>query len=541
MAFRIAIIFGIFGIAYTALFFTVFDLQLEQGAQYAARAESQHRAAGGLEPPRGNIFITDKNGTKIPAAINRDYPLIFAVPKEIEDAAEAAEKLAGIVPQPASELVWLLGKPDDPYEPLVKRATKEQISAATALGLRGIYVDAESGRFYPAGPLMSQVVGFSNFDDAAGRVVGRYGAELFYDERLAGTPGSVSGDKVIPATAGENVTLTIDRNIQARAEEIVTALVLNHNALGGSFIVQEPKTGTILALGAFPNFDPNEYGKAELRTFLNPAVQGIYEPGSVFKLFTMAAGLESGAITPETTYYDSGAVTVNGRTIQNWDLKAHGTQTMTNVIEKSINTGAIFAVQKTGHANFERMLVNFGFAEQTGIGLPGELKGNLNNLKDGREVYYATAAFGQGISVTALELINAVSTIANGGVRMRPVIAADESPREVQRVIRETTARQVTEMMIRAVEKNEIASIPRYTVAGKTGTAFIPDFKRGGYTEDVINTYVGFVPARDPRFTILVRLDRPAGAPLAGRTVVPAFRELAEFILNYYAIPPDKP
>ena len=541
MAFRITIIFTGFGIAYAALLFNIFNLQLQEGAYYAARAESQHRAGGALQPPRGGVFITDKNGAKIPAAINRDYPLIFAVPKELSDAAEAAEKLAGIVGKTSVELAAMLAKPNDPYESLVKRATNEQIDAVRVLDLAGVYVDAESGRFYPLGPLVSHVIGFSNFDDEEARVVGRYGAELAYNARLAGTPGSVSGDALVPYVQGEDVVLTIDRNIQSRAGEILSALIKERNARGGSFIVQEPKTGKILAMGGFPDFDPNEYGKAELRTFLNPTVQGVYEPGSVFKMFTMAAGLDTGAITPETTYYDSGSVTLNGRTIRNWDLKAHGKQTMTNVIEQSLNTGAIFAMQKTGYEQFYRYLIAFGFAEPTALGLPGELRGNLNNLKEGRDVNYATASFGQGISVTALELVNAVSTIANGGMRMRPYILAGESPKEAARVISEDSARKVTQMMISAVEKAEIARIPRYAVAGKTGTAFIPDFKRGGYTENVINTYVGFAPANDPQFTVLVRLDDPAGAPLAGLTVVPAFRELAEFILNYYNIPPDKP
>lgn len=541
MALRIPLIFIGFGLGYAALLFNIYNLQLERGAYYAARAESQHRAAGELMPPRGGIFITDKNGAKIPAAINRDYPLVFAVPKEIEDAAEAAAKLAPVVGKPSEELKSALDKPNGLYAPLVKRATKEQIAAILELDLAGVYVGAESGRYYPLGPLASHVIGFSNFDDEEKRVVGRYGAELAFDKLLAGAAGSVSGDTLVPYVPGGDVLLTLDRNIQSRAREILAALVKGKNAKGGSFIVQEPRTGKILAMGGIPDFDPNEYGKAKLKDFLNPTLQGVYEPGSVFKVFTMAAGIETGAITPETTYYDSGSVTLNGRTIKNWDGKAYGTQTMTNVLEKSLNTGAVFAMQKTGRENFARVMEDFGFADRTGIGLPGEVPGNLVNLANGRDIHYATASFGQGVSVTTLGLANAMSAIANGGVLMRPFILADELPEEAGRVVSEDTARKVTEMMISAVEKAEIARIPSYSVAGKTGTAFVPDFKRGGYTENVINTYVGFAPARDPRFTILIRLDEPAGAPLAGLTVVPAFRELAEFILNYYNISPDKP
>jgi cell division protein FtsI/penicillin-binding protein 2 len=541
MAFRISLILVCFALAYLALFFQLYHLQLEKGSYYAVRAASQHLAADVLTPPRGSIFITDKNDTKIPVAINRDYPLIYAVPKEIEDVAEAAEKLSPIIKKPAAEIVKILGKKQDPYEPLLKRATDEEITAVRTLNLKGIYVDMERGRFYPLKQLTAHVVGFSNFDEERKRILGRYGVELFFDERLAGKPGKVDGDSVMPYVPGEDIFLTIDRTIQQRAFEILSKLVEEKRAAGGSFIVEDPRTGKILAMGGIPSFDPNDYGKYDLATFLNPTLQGIYEPGSVFKVITMAAGIDSGAITPETTYYDAGYVTLNGRTIRNWDHKAYGTQTMTNVIERSLNTGAVFAVQKIGKENFLRYLLRFGFAEPTGIALPGELKGNLNNLKNGRDINYATASFGQGISVTALELINAISTIANGGIRMRPIILREETPKELGRVISKETAEAVTNMMISAVDKAEIARIPGYTVAGKTGTAFIPDFKRGGYTEDVINTYVGFAPAHDPRFTILLRLDKPTGAPLAGLTVVPAFRELAEFILNYYNVPPDRP
>jgi cell division protein FtsI/penicillin-binding protein 2 len=364
--------------------------------------------------------------------------------------------------------------------------------------------------------------------------------ELYFNDLLSGRNGEVKGDKIIGPQDGQNITLTIDPTIQSQTEETLKKLVSEKGAEDGLIIIQEPSTGKILAMASFPNFDPNNYSQYEMKSFLNPAVQAVYEPGSVFKVITMAAGIDSGKITPDTTYVDSGSVTYNGKTIKNWDNKSYGKAAMTNVIEHSINTGAVFAERKTGHDIFYNYLLKFGLNEKTGISLPGELKGNLNNLKKNSDINFATASFGQGVSVTPIELISAISAIANDGVLMKPLITSDEKPQTIRRAISSETAKAVTQMMVSAVKKNIIADISNYSVAGKTGTAFIPDFLKGGYTDQVINTYAGFAPATNPRFVILIKLTKPAGAPLAGQTVVPTFRELAEFMLNYYNIAPDQ-
>jgi len=336
--------------------------------------------------------------------------------------------------------------------------------------------------------------------------------------------------------------LTIDRNLQIQTEEILNNLIKKFEAIGGTGIIQNPKTGEILALTNKPDFDPNNYNQFELSSFLNPAIKSLYEPGSVLKVITMAAGINSKKITPETTYYDSGSVTLNGKTITNWNNKGHGKTTMTNVIEQSINTGAVWAERATGHDIFYNYLLKFGLNKPTGIDFSQERSGNLANLKKkhAQDIEFATASYGQGVSITPLELINAFSAIANGGNLMRPYFNAELKPKVLRRVISSDTARQVKEMMVSAVEKAGVATIANYSVAGKTGTALVPDFKKGGYTDDVINTYIGFAPADDPQFVILLKIDKPKGAPLSGLSVVPAFRELAQFVLNYYNIPPDK-
>lgn len=258
----------------------------------------------------------------------------------------------------------------------------------------------------------------------------------------------------------------------------------------------------------------------------------------------MAAGIDAGKITPETTYNDRGSVTLDGWTIKNYDLDKYGPYgkvTMTRVLERSINTGAVFAQREIGRELFTDYLHKFGFGEKTGIDLPAELGGDLRQLNpNARDIAFATASYGQGVAVTPLGLINAVSAIANGGVLMRPYLNAVLEPLVIRRVISEKAAREAAAMMVSAVDKAEVAVIKGYTLAGKTGTAFVPDFTHGGYTEKVINTYVGFGPTENPRFTALIKLNDPEGAPLAGLTVVPAFRDLAQFILNYYGVEPDR-
>jgi len=537
---RTFLIISLFLFLYSSAIFRLYNLQIEKGAYYAARAASQHRIAGFLEPKRGNIYFTDKNNNFISAAMTKPYPVIYAVPKEIKNPEEAAKALAPILNGNAGNLAKILGKSNDPYESLLKKASQSQVKKTEELNIKGIYIDEVESRFYPLGNLASQVLGFVSPAADDDFLSGRYGIELYFDDKLSGEEGRLEGDRLVDPIAGEDIYTTIDSNIQIRAEEILSDLVMKYKAESGIVMVQEPKTGKILALGVYPNFDLNSYGEYDIKTFLNPAIQSIYEPGSIFKVITMAAGIDSGKITPETRYYDSGSLTLDGRTIKNWDLKAHGWMTMTEVIEQSINTGAAYAAKMLGNDLFYNYLVKFGFSEKTGIKLPGELSGNLINLeKSFRQINFATASFGQGVAVTPIRLISAISAIANGGVVMKPYIYQNEKPAVVRRTVSEEAARQVTGMMVSAVKKAQIAQVPKFDVAGKTGTAQVPDFKRGGYTDQVINTYSGFAPAYDPRFTILIRIDKPAGAPLAGLTVVPAFRELAEFILNYYNVPPD--
>ncbi|HEY4498096.1 MAG TPA: penicillin-binding protein 2 [Candidatus Paceibacterota bacterium] len=538
MGARITLLIIGFSVFYAFLIFNIYNLQVTKNDYYSAQAASINRLAGLLSPRRGEIYFTDKDGSRIPVAINKDYPAIFAVPSEIEDPLEAAEVLANISGRDRTELVEILSKKDDPYEPIVERATSAQIELLNQYKIPGVYAGSDQARFYPLEAVAAHLIGFTSVDEE--NPGGRYGLEAYWENELGGEAGLSEGDKLVSPEPGQNIYLTIDRNIQVQAENILEKLISDYRAQGGTVIVADPRTGKILALGSYPDFDPNNYGQFPVADFLNPAVQAVYEPGSIFKVITMAAAMDAGKITPETTFYDSGSLTLNGRTIKNWDLKAHGTVTMMNVIEKSINTGAAFAERALGNQAFYNYLVKFGLKDKTEIDLPSEVVGSLEPLEvDPREINFATASFGQGISMTPIQLLTAISAIANHGVMTKPYVDAREEPEVVGRVVSEEASRQVVEMMVSAVNKAEIARIPGYNVAGKTGTAQVPNFATGGYTDEVINTYIGFAPAYDPQFIIMIKMNKPAGAPLAGLTVVPAFRELAQFVINYYNIPPD--
>jgi len=385
----------------------------------------------------------------------------------------------------------------------------------------------QNPRYYPLQNLAAQTIGFVGVNKDNDKPTGLYGLEKFYNTQLI---------------ANNDLKLTLDVNLQKQAETTLDNLIKNFKATGGTIIIQKPTTGEILTLVNKPDFNPNNYSQYLVSSFLNPAVQGLYEPGSVFKIITMAAGLESGKFTPETTFFDTGSVTLNGKTIENWDKKAYGKITMTNVIEGSINTGAVWAEKTIGHDLFYNYLLKFGFGDKTGVDLPNEEKGNLSNLKSkkAQDIDFATASFGQGVAITPLELISAFSAIANGGNLMRPYLNSELKPKILRKVISTTTCQKLKTMMISAVDKAEVAAIPNYQVAGKTGTAQVADSQNGGYGSDIIDSYIGFAPANQPAFTILIKLDKPQGAPLAGVTVVPAFKDLAQFVLNYYNIPPDK-
>jgi cell division protein FtsI/penicillin-binding protein 2 len=354
-----------------------------------------------------------------------------------------------------------------------------------------------------------------------------------------------------PAQDGSSLYLTLDQNIQYMVAQKMKALAGKWQAAGGCAIVMEPKTGAIRAMVSLPDFDPNEYQKTpDVDNFMNSCTQKLYEPGSVFKPIVMAAALDTGKISPETSYTDTGLLQIGGYTIQNAQNKTYGLSTMTNVLEKSINTGVVFVQRLIGGEVFKKYIEAFGFDEPTGVDLAGEASGDLRNIREDREINFATASFGQGLSVTALEMASAIAAIANNGQLMRPyvvekIVQADGreqvvQPRLIRQVIVPQSAAKLTAMLVSTVRNGyDKVKLPGYFVAGKTGTAQIAE-SRGYSAEDTNHSFEGYAPAYNPEFLIFIRLEKPRGIQFASESLAPVFTEMASYLFNYYEIAPEE-
>ena len=291
-------------------------------------------------------------------------------------------------------------------------------------------------------------------------------------------------------------------------------------------------------------YEPNNYYEVkDFHIFENPAITEPYEPGSIFKVITMASALDTNKVKPDSTYFDKGYVAIGPEPeiIKNANERKYGWQTVTNVLEKSLNTGAVWVARKTGKELFRYYLKEFGFGSLTGIELPGEAKGNLDNLDKPGEIYLATASFGQGITATPLQIANSFLAIANKGKLYRPYIIKEKGPYFVRQVIREKTAKNLTQMLVSVVENGygRRAGVTGYKIAGKTGTAQVPDIEKGGYSERVIHSFAGFGPAENPQFVGFVKLINPKKGKFSDSTAAPTFSKLAEFVLRYYHIAPE--
>ncbi len=563
---RVYFLIGVVFLITAVIIWRLINLQIFQHDIYAKLALDQREFYSELFPERGEIFVSDLRSSQLyPLAVNKNLEMLYAVPRQIDQPKKTAEQISSILEIPEEELLIKLDKPDDPYEVIKRKLEEDTVKKIKDLNIKGLYLVPESWRYYPEGNLSSHILGFVGFSDDKRK--GQYGVEGYYNEILQGKSGfleaerdtigrwiSISDRNMESAENGDDLVLTIDRIIQFKAEEILKKLVEKWEAESGSIIVVEPATGAMRAIACEPNFNPNKYYEEEnLNIFLNPIIQVQFEPGSIFKLITMSAALDSGTVTPATCYEDKGVVHIDGYNIRNSDLKAHGRKTMTQVLEKSLNTGAIFAQEKTGKDTFEKYVQDFGFGVPTGIGLTGDRGGNLENLKNKKSnINYATASFGQGIAVTPLQLITAVSAIANNGKLMQPYIVEKfihfdgtedkVEPKIIRQVISFQTANRLSAMMVSVVKNGygKRAEISGYNIAGKTGTAQVPCEDKRGYSDKTIHSFIGFGPVPDPRFVILIKLDNPQGIRFAADSISPAFRELTKFLLNYYQILPEE-
>jgi cell division protein FtsI/penicillin-binding protein 2 len=432
------------------------------------------------------------------------------------------------------------------------------------LHLAGVFLEPTTSRVYPEKQLAAHLLGFVDAESQ-----GWYGLEGQYESVVGGTPGHIRAEKDTAGNEigfsnrdwqapvdGQDLVLTIDRTIQYIAERELERAIVQHRASGGTVIVMRPRTGEILAMASRPAFDPNEFGSYadHPEVFMNPAVTSLYEPGSTFKIVTMATALNEKIVTPETTYSDTGILHIGGYNIRNWDGKANGITNMTQLLEKSSNIGASWVAFKTGKEKFYRYVATFGFGKPTGIDLQGEAEGIVKNpnAKDWADVDLATNSFGQAISVTPIQMITAVSAVANGGIMMRPYVVKRiedpathktvraTEPQIVRQVVSRETAATLLTMLWNAAENGETHGtiVPGYRVAGKTGTASIP--VAGGYDPNLtIASFVGAVPANDPQFVVLVKIDKPTDEPWGSLIAKPAFAIIAQELTRYLKVPTE--
>jgi len=564
---RIKLILALFFVFAGMIAVRLFILQVIEHEFYEALATGQHEIYKNLFPERGEIYYSEAGtGKTYAVATNRSLNLVYADPRHISDPEDFFEKLNEVFEfeeEEKEDIMARISNPEDPYEPIRHEVNDEVVERIKALGLEGVGFIEERLRFYPESNMGGHVVGFVGSDEE-GNLGGKYGIEGHFDEDLSGEQGflhsalSATGSWITvadrsfkPAVDGADVYLTIDRNIQYQACSKLYATVAKHGADGGSIIVMRPD-GKILAMCSAPDFDSNKYGEVDdISNFNNPATFNQYEPGSVFKAITMAAALNEGAVTPKTTYDDTGERVIDDHTIRNSDEKANGVQTMTQVLEKSLNTGAIFAMEQIGREKFREYVKNFGFGRLTGVALDSESAGNISSLDFKGDIFAATVSFGQGITVTPLQMVNSFAVIANGGKLMQPYIIdrieyangdIDKfGPKEIGEVISQRTATLLSGMLVTVVEEGHAtkAKVPGYYVAGKTGTAQVPKKNGVGYDPGVtIGSFIGYAPAQDPAFVMLVKIDRP-DVMWGSESAAPLFGEMAQFLLNYLEVPPD--
>lgn len=588
---RHLVLFSFVVCLFVAVTAKLFYLQVFSHQKYVSLAEAQHWATSEIFAKRGEILTRDG----FPLAANQQAFLLYAEPKKIADKRKTVE---AILPSITEELMSSpSARVDSPYilqatEDLVDRLESglswvslahklptEKKASLEKLSLTGLDFEEESKRFYPEQTLASHLLGFVASDER-GQDKGYFGLEGFYDGHLRGRSGWVREERnswgeplllgefqKIPPLEGQDLVLTINHATQFLVEEKLRQAVVKTGAEAGTVIIQNPKTGEILALANFPNFNPGKWqetsGGRETREASegatlaerkierrNLAIAATYEPGSVIKALTMSAGIEEKKITPETTFNDDGPLYVGGYKIDTWNFQHHGYETMTQVLINSCNIGAAWVARLLGVRKLVPYYEKFNFSSRLGIDLEGEETGIIKPVGEWGETELATAAFGQGISATPLQVLEVFSTLANEGVLLKPFVVEKivnqdreikTKPRAIRRVVSAKTALMVVEMLTQVVEKSKSPSYTlrdHYVIAGKTGTAQIPE--GGTYDPNKTNaTFVGFLP-KNPQFVMLVKLEQPKTSPYAEVVAVPLWMEMAKELVIQMGIAPDR-
>lgn len=554
---RIRLIGAVFILGFALVGMRAFDLQVLQEQQWGERAERQHQKIIPLTPQRGTIF--DSNGEEL--AVSVDVDSIYVEPRKLEDRATAVKRLAKALDLSTQEVSAKL-KSNSNFVWLKRQVTPSQSASVKVLALNGVGMIKEPRRFYPNANIAGHLLGFTGLDPK-----GLEGLELKYDKTILGRGGYLVMERdalgrgigtgtpqVQGATHGHDLYLTIDKNLQYIAERELADGLRRTEAKAGTVVMLEPSTGKVLAMASYPEYNPNAYTRYKPSQWRNRAVCDSYEPGSTFKIFVMAAALNEAAITTtQKIDCENGKFRVGGRYIH--DHKGYQLLTPAEIIKYSSNIGSAKIGKMLERETFHSYITDFGFGQQTGIDLPGEVVGLLRPPDKWFEVDLAAISFGQGISVTPIQLAAAVASLANGGYLMEPYVVDrvvdsqgqvthQNQPRVVRKVIAQDVAQTVTRMMEMTTEEGGTATnarVPGFRVAGKTGTAQKVDAVTGGYSQDKwVASFVGFLPVEDPRLVMLVVIDEPKVGHYGGLTAAPVFSRIAAQAMQSLKVAPNE-
>ena len=562
---RIRLITGMVVFLLFVLIVRLYMIQIVQGAQYREAGESQYVHTVQDLFKRGSIYFTTKDGEKVSAATIKSGHLLAIDPSKLGGSDEVYAKLNSITPIDQEQFFERANKKDKTYQEIVRQVDSEKAEQIEALNMAGVNLYRNQWRYYPGKSLSARTIGFIGYD--GNNLVGKYGLERYYEDTLKRDNEHLSvnffaeifsnlGDLVFDAkdnTEG-NVVTTIEPTVARTLDRVLLNAQEQWQSAATGGIIINPQNGEIIALNVVPSFDLNDRSGVSIEAFQNPLVENVYELGSIIKPLTVAAGLDAGVIRPESTYYDAGYLELNDFTIKNFDGKGRGTVSMQEVLSQSLNTGVAHIASLLGKERFRNYFYNLKLGSETGIDLPNEAYGLVKNLESPREVEYATASFGQGIALTPIAAVRALSTLANGGVLVTPHLAKRieyENGKEQiisfpegDRVFSEETSEDITRMLVKVVDtalKHGQAKNEYYTIAAKTGTAQIADSVNGGYSEDkYLHSFFGYFPAYDPQFLIFLYTVEPKGVQYASETLTDPFMELVDFLINYYALPPDR-
>jgi cell division protein FtsI/penicillin-binding protein 2 len=544
-----------------------FYVQVIRHDYYANMADKQYVSGAPLNFDRGTIFFSHYKGELVPAAQLKTTYRIAIDPTVMLDAEKTYEKLSVRVALDKTSFMERAAKKDDPYEEVAKGISAEVVGKLRMEKLAGVSFVKDNERAYPQTNLGAKVLGFVGNDGT--RVKGQYGIERYYNDVLGrlGSGQSVNffaelfanvEKTVITRTDAEegDVVLTIDAEAERALHNVLveTKKEWGSDIIGG--IIMDPKTGAILAMDALPSFDPNNYSDVKDASYFgNQIVSGVYEMGSIIKPLTMAAAIDSGAVSEATTTYnDTGFRDLNGYKVRNFDSKPRGPGTsMQTILDKSLNVGIVFLVEQLGTKRFQEYFKRFGLGEETGIDLPGEASGLTRNLDSNVLVDNATAGFGQGIAVTPIQTVRALAALGNGGTLVNPhvverIIYQNGDTKKIvqdlsQQVISTETSERISRMLVHVVDTalaNGTRKMERYSIAAKTGTGQIPKPGGGYYDDRYLHSFFGYFPAYDPKYIIFLYHTNPKGAQYASATLTDPFFKLVKFLISYYEVPPDR-